>query len=1047
MIPESDERLLAHLAVEFRDPGSRAVEYLRTAGDLLAGDLHASPRLPETVAYCLREAMVALLDAAPAIPSPGRWRDLSRASVKAKVRYDLAVAGTPGQDVDEALDGLRASVERIDEFHRAEVRGQQQMVAIIVDWTGSEPLDGVDIARQYRKLMERVQGKVHGDLAPEGAIALHGDVMAILRRAFTPGEVRFEQLQALAQVDAPSPADIDILGSLLVTPEHLRRFCRAMSGPGWLVALEESTILDPPLDRYWAPGAAVDALAATHPAEVAQWLTALYRRGNEPEQVWHLVRAALDLGALGRPLILQGVRDHGHLSAFRMLAHQSLEDCEPTDTYVDELAQLLLPVEDDTHWLGQVATKLIDGVNADNAASRLALVANAIDSADPQRRSWRTFVFDRGGSIAEHTLDDLHDPADAHVATIVNIIASSLPLLGHEHVLGFVDDLPSELADRLRPLVLNAAHAAEQVGLDVLIEELVAAIGTREPSGDDLPLVDAVLAADPPTDLQRLAGALPSAPGIDVIATALREHTLTNEWVRTYHWLGLLPSEVQGAWADPYAVLCAEVGVPGPERLRRRRQVISGWGRSAHSAVELGAMDPLDAADLVARWRPDPREFMVGPVELARAFKAAAVADPDRFFAQPFQVATRLREPIHIEHYLRGAKESIEDGATPPVGELLKIGDLIRAQPWAPANLARHEHDVEFSWAQPTYAVVELLGAIAVRGCAFDGRDDDVFELLRDATLDRTQESWLTSPGDALTAAINRPCTTALESLIGFMCHEFNQNGEIRLESFEVLDRVLHLDGIDGAQHRAVIALRLGWFTAELPDWLERNADLLFGPDAPDGLGQETVDLALQWSRTNRLLLTRFPDAVRDAVVRGVDHALDHLLIGNLWNVSSYGANDIVQFLARHPDLLSKAGEMLGRLARDATEPDALAAAVALWRAAITAGPTANLAGFGGMSMIRALDDELWADLTRQTQRANKGVLDWADRVCKRAAEMTPSATTLGIFDDLVRYAPKAWDRQRAGRHAADHLGVAQQLRSAAEYQRLRAALLERGYL
>ena len=42
-----------------------------------------------------------------------------------------------------------------------------------------------------------------------------------------------------------------------------------------------------------------------------------------------------------------------------------------------------------------------------------------------------------------------------------------------------------------------------------------------------------MLAADPPTDVQRLADALPSAPSIDEIATALREHTLTTEWVRT----------------------------------------------------------------------------------------------------------------------------------------------------------------------------------------------------------------------------------------------------------------------------------------------------------------------------------------------------------------------------------------------------------------------------------------------------------------------------------------------------------------------------------
>jgi hypothetical protein len=174
---------------------------------------------------------------------------------------------------------------------------------------------------------------------------------------------------------------------------------------------------------------------------------------------------------------------------------------------------------------------------------------------------------------------------------------------------------------------------------------------------------------------------------------------------------------------------------------------------------------------------------------------------------------------------------------------------------------------------------------------------------------------------------------------------------------------------------------------------------------------------------------------------------LDHLLIGNLWNVPTYDAEELVRFLARHPDLLSKAGEALGRLARDATEPDALEAVAALWRAAVTAGPEANLAGFGWMSMIRALDDELWADLTRQTQRVNKGVLDSTDRVCQRAGAMTPSATTLGIFDDLVRYTPKVWDRQSAGRHAADHLGVAGPLASTPEYQRLWAALLERGYL
>ena len=86
---------------------------------------------------------------------------------------------------------------------------------------------------------------------------------------------------------------------------------------------------------------------------------------------------------------------------------------------------------------------------------------------------------------------------------------------------------------------------------------------------------------------------------------------------------------------------------------------------------------------------------------------------------------------------------------------------------------------------------------------------------------------------------------------------------------------MLWLEGFDGAQHRAIIASRLGFFRTIVPDWVEAKADALFGADAPDDLGQVTVDLALQWSRTSRWLLERFPTQVRDAVSRAT---FEHLI-------------------------------------------------------------------------------------------------------------------------------------------------------------------------
>jgi hypothetical protein len=395
---------------------------------------------------------------------------------------------------------------------------------------------------------------------------------------------------------------------------------------------------------------------------------------------------------------------------------------------------------------------------------------------------------------------------------------------------------------------------------------------------------------------------------------------------------------------------------------------------------------------------------------------------------------------------LNGAAKAIDNIADPQVEELMKVAALVRARPWEPTALGSSDWDYDPDWNQANQAVIAMLRALADTHTGYAGQDDVAWEAIKAAALNRTGSSGLPDETEPLSAAINRPCTRALEAVVSFMNYEHHTVGAPRPETLDLLDGVLQLEGFDGAQHRAIIASRLGFFLTIVPDWVEATANTLFGADAPDDLGQVTVDLALKWSRTNRWLLERFPAQVRNAVSRDVDNALTHVLIGHLWGVPGYTTTELLQYLSSVTGLLSKAGEALGRLARNADEK-ALPVAVALWAAALDSGSDQDLGGFGWFAEVTAMDDAEWADLTLRTLQASGARIDWANGVGERAAAMEPTITTIVILDDLVRHAGEDWDRRRSAELAVEHLGRAGTLSATPEYQRLRNTLAERGLL
>jgi hypothetical protein len=372
---------------------------------------------------------------------------------------------------------------------------------------------------------------------------------------------------------------------------------------------------------------------------------------------------------------------------------------------------------------------------------------------------------------------------------------------------------------------------------------------------------------------------------------------------------------------------------------------------------------------------------------------------------------------------------------------------MVRTHPWEPEPLGRDDFDYDPDWRQAEAAAVSVLRELADKDVGFAGRDDEAWDIIRTAVLNRTDTSGLPDETDPLASAINRPCTQALEAAVSFMAYEYRTHGSARPAAFELLEGTLHLDGFDGAQHRAILASRFGFFTAVAPEWVDTNADLLFATDAPDDLGQLTVDLALRWGRANRWLLERLRLPVRAAVIRDVDNALDQMLVANLWAIPGYSIDELVGFFASVPGLLSKAGEALGRIARHSDDADHLAAAIALWQAAIDFDTNEDRSGFGWFTEVRRIEDELWAELTLRTLQTSGGAIDWAHGVAERVHPMAPSTTTLAIFDDLIRHSERDWDRRRSAELAVEHLAVAHALAATPQYQRLRTTLIERGLL
>ena len=293
-----------------------------------------------------------------------------------------------------------------------------------------------------------------------------------------------------------------------------------------------------------------------------------------------------------------------------------------------------------------------------------------------------------------------------------------------------------------------------------------------------------------------------------------------------------------------------------------------------------------------------------------------------------------------------------------------------------------------------------------------------------------------------MTAAINRPCTSALQAVLSFMKYEYRAAKKVRPEALALLEEALRLDGDNGLQHRAILAPAVGFLHYIDRKWMEKRRELLFGSEAPDNMGQITLELALQWGPENRWVSERFGRQLRKAVKKGAPRAMTNLVSAMLADVPGYSATEVLSFLDNVKGGISNAASELGQLLRDNAEIE-LSAAVAFWREAIERSK-ADLKGFGWMAVVLNFDDQKWSELTLRTLERTKGAIDCAVRVAERVSALPPERTRLRIMDLVVRNADR-WSGYLINEEAVDLLRRATDLEGTDEYRRLQTALLERG--
>ena len=1098
--PKLDAALSKQLTAEFGVHGKRAVASLETAQRLLNLETGLLPRHGETVAYCLRVALDEI-PRASGMEDPGRLRSLSRAAVNAANQYRASLQ-LPAEEVQiarqatfsciddlqdffhhhqgihqpsrwrslskavvDAANQYRASLQLpteevqiarqatfscIDDlqdfFHHHQGIHQERLKELFRQRTGTEPLSsGTTPLREYQSLLNDCNRAAHDDCTLDEARTLWSRCLELLQRFFLAHDHDPAPRKHLARIDSPNDDDLKELLGQLTTPVEVRSFLNQVETPGWLRQLARSGALGALGSQlWWAACTAAIRISDTHREEIVQWLHEIYsQHSDEAEPVRCIAYAARRIAGNALDLLLKIVHKHptdGRVAVEGMNAALNLDAAHPM---VIELGDALLNASnwERLHLADKFVDHVANGTDEGNSLERI------------RRMSFKLLHLEEELDLVigspSGTMDDAHkvfphDGASVLLGCVTRMLRTAWDWHAASALLECINSAPNVALNRLRAWIL--ANATD-VNPDMLVAEISEAISARDATGDDVALIERSLELGN-REVCRTSWlkSLGDAPDVNEVQRAVDSgESLPEYWWRAHSWIPILPETVTETWAAPCQVLNDEAGkVTREQLLTRNLPQIRGIG-SPMDVQHFAGMSPMDAAATIAQWRPDSADFYVNAYGLARVLQELVVENPESWLSDPLDTVTRLHHPTYISAYLRAIKD-FEDQSVAESSGLLDVAKLVTSEPWLATPIGRNQHHYEPDWIEARRAAVELIGTIAVVEESFGVRADGAWELIESEARHQPCPDGAPS-GDSQTARAEiRLSTSALEQAVRFVDAELNASKPLRTQFEGLLEYSLRLDGDLGLEHRIVLAANILWLQHWMPEWTASAMELIIGSDAPDELGEATFEWMLRRNPPSRWLCEDYPEMLHGAARQKQEPALGHLLVAMLHGWKGHSIETVAKLLEQHTELVPEVAVELANLLRnDEVNKLHLDAGVALWQMLLQSSAASHLAGFGWMSIVTALDDVLWAWLTRQTIEATLGKFGWDEEVAERA--MTEPFTTdkLAILDLLVRHTPSDWVRRCIADNANTLLNVRPDLAQTPEHIRLRTALIGHG--
>lgn len=1047
-----DEALFRELVIEFGEHGRTAVEFIETARTILSGYHSLGTRAGDAVAYCLREAMKSIPKSHGSVESRLR-NDIGDDIIGAAKRFK-AVRDLPGEDIRSAIDELLELIDESDAARREGGLRGLSLAALMENRFGELPMSaGSKPFKEYLDLVSKLDKEVHNPIATAKyvAIGLLGECMHLLWKYFSPVNIRNQELDELASRNPVTENDFIKLEQVAITRLQQENFGRRLTSADWLPFLTKSVLFAPrPSDNQWSGHIIARSLAITHEPEVVKWLGEMFGKySGEPERIGPVIFAANDVGPAASKIVVEALRMYPSNSQVMLSASLIITKLDPTSEDVTIIADILLNINErhQSIFIREILDRFVSGVTASNASVRLNMLCHKVNKIADCGAVLRRNEIDSLDTILGPDFENETDNGVNLIRSLVQLVDASSAYLSVDELLSQINLIPQDIRHRFRARILGSIGDIEST---LLVREIADAATERNPTLDDVSMLEKLkqLLSDPVV-LNKLSESLGNPPTIQELGEALAHRTISKTWTRSRAWAVMIGGEIGETWRQINELLSAVFGQPSDELVRSSLRSPVVVGSSPFSAEYLKSLGVYEAAKLIAEWRPNTSDWLVSARELGRILQKVVIDEPDRWLHGSLKIIATLREPVYIAHYLSGVA-SVCESEVLSIEEILNAITFTRTHPWAPTILGDDDFQYDPDWRGVEQAGVEVLKKLADCDRYRDNQLDIAWKIIHEEVVSLGEKSSIVSgTDDPLERAINRSCTRSFEAAFSLMGSEYRQSKFVRSKVFELLEWAVSLEGQDGAEFRAIIAPRLGFIRFVAPDWVDNNRIRIFGSFGLADLGRLTLDQALKWGQPNHWLLEHYVVEINDAICRGIDRALEHVVIGMLWAVPGYAVEEVISRLKSDSAQLSRAGELLGRILRKGeTNKDYLDLAMEFWRSAITTKDPDGLLGFGWFSEVSQLDDQEWLKATLGSLRVSNGRIDWAHNVAERLLAMKVSPSVLDAINLLVRGAPAGWDRPQIMEVAVKILTNARtEFSSTDVFSRLNTSLQERGVI